>query len=144
MTTSGRIDDGSPSTGQLWAAGLSTVAAAVLLITGILQFFQGISAVRKDTLLVFTGDYVFKFTLTTWGWIHIVVGVIVAVVGLALFFGVTWARVLAIVVLAISVILNFLWIPYYPWWSIILIVLGVIGICAVAAWNTDQEQRETT
>ncbi|NDK91779.1 hypothetical protein GYA93_19705 [Gordonia desulfuricans] len=139
MTTSGSINDGSPSTEQNWAAGLSIVAAVVLLITGILQFFQGISAVRKDTLLVFTGDYVFKFNLTTWGWIHIVVGLIVAVVGLALFFGATWARALAIVVLAISVILNFLWIPYYPWWSIILIILGVIGIWAVAAWNTDEE-----
>lgn len=129
----------APSTKQNWAAGLSILAAVIMLVTGLLQFFQGISAVRKDNLLVLTQDYIFEFNLTTWGWIHIVVGILVAAVGLALFFGATWARVLGIVLLVISVIANFLWIPYYPWWSIILIVLGIIGIWAVASWDTDED-----
>ena len=129
----------TPSARQSWAAGLSIVAAVVLLINGLMQFFQGISAVRNDNLFVLTDDYVFAFDLTTWGWIHIVVGLIVAATGLALFYGAEWARVVGIVVLAVSVVVNFMWIPYYPWWSIILIVLGITGIWAVAAWDTDED-----
>ncbi|MGV9825020.1 MULTISPECIES: DUF7144 family membrane protein [unclassified Gordonia (in: high G+C Gram-positive bacteria)] len=128
-----------PSTEQKWAGGLSIAAAAILLIVGILEFFQGVSAVAADNLFVVGPNYIYKFNLTTWGWIHIVIGVIIAITGLMLFFGSTLARVLAVVFLALSVIANFLWIPYYPWWSITLIALALVGIWAVSVWDTDEE-----
>ncbi|MGW0043427.1 DUF7144 family membrane protein [Rhodococcus sp. NPDC003348] len=123
------------STKQGWAAGTSLGAAIIMVTVGIVQFFQGIAAVAENEVFVVGIDYVYKFDLTTWGWIHIVLGVIVAGVGFALFTGAGWARVSAIVVAAISIIANFLWIPYYPWWSILIIALDIVVIWAVSTWK---------
>jgi hypothetical protein len=76
--------------------------------------------------------------LTTWGWIHLVLGALVALVGLALFTGTPWARVSAVVICAISIIANFLWLPYYPWWSTLIIALNIVVIWAVSTWKPTQ------
>ena len=117
------------------AAGTSIGAAIILTTIGILQIFQGIAAVAEDELFVVGIEYTYKFDFTTWGWIHIVLGAVIALVGLALFTGVTWARVAAIVLAALSILANFMWLPYYPWWSILIIALDVVVIWAVSTWN---------
>jgi len=50
----------------------------------------------------------------------------------------TWARVVALSLAALSLIANFLSLPYYPWWSIILIVLNVIVIWAISSWHPNR------
>lgn len=80
-------------------------------------------------------EYTFKFDFTTWGWIHIVLGVVMLVAGLALMSGATWARVTAIIIAALSIIANFLWLPYYPWWSILIIALDAVVIWAISTWQ---------
>lgn len=74
------------------AAGTSIGGAAIIMVTvGIIQFCQGIAAVAENEVFVAGGvNYVYKFDLTTWGWIHIVLGVLVAAVGLALLTGAGW------------------------------------------------------
>lgn len=119
------------------AAGTSAVAAIVLVGIGALQFFQGIAALAKDELFVVGTDYVYRFDLTTWGWIHLILGLLVALVGFALIFGATWSRIAAVVLLALSIVANFLWIPYYPWWSVILIAMAALAIWAIASWNPE-------
>ena len=106
-----------------------------MVTVGILQFLQGIAAVAEDQVFVVGIEYVYQFDLTSWGWIHIVIGAIVAAVGFALFTGASWARLSAIVVASISMIANFLWIPYYPWWSLLIIALDVVVIWAVSTWK---------
>lgn len=123
---------------QGFAAGASIAAAVLLMTVGILQLFQGISAVAKDNLLVVGPEYTYQFDVTTWGWIHIVVGILIALTGLALLSGATWARVTAIVLAALSIIANFLWLPYYPLWSILIIALDVVVIWAVTTWDNDR------
>ncbi|SDD87647.1 DUF7144 family membrane protein [Rhodococcus tukisamuensis] len=123
---------------QGFAAGASIAAAVLLMTVGILQLFQGISAVAKDTVLVVGPEYTYQFNVTTWGWIHIVVGILIALTGLALLSGATWARVTAIVLAALSIIANFLWLPYYPLWSILIIALDVVVIWAVTTWDNDR------
>jgi hypothetical protein len=119
------------------------MAAAVIMVTvGIIQFFQGIAAVAEDEVFVSGINYVYKFDLTTWGWIHIILGVIVAIVGLALFTGAGWARVSAIIVAAVSILANFLWLPYYPGWSLLIIALDVVIIWAVSTWSPEREIRD--
>ncbi|WP_241386675.1 DUF7144 family membrane protein [Rhodococcus sp. CH91] len=120
---------------QGFAAGASFGAAIILITLGILSLLQGIAAVTEDEVFVRGLDYVYKFDFTTWGWIHIVIGVLVILTGLALFSGATWARVTAIILAALSIVANFLWLPYYPWWSILIIALDVIVIWAIATWN---------
>lgn len=123
---------------QGFAAGTSIAAAVLLLTVGILQFFQGISALAKDEVLVFGPEYTYKFDVTAWGWIHLILGVVLALTGFFLMTGATWARITAIFLAALSIIANFLWLPYYPLWSILIIALDVVIIWAVTTWDTDR------
>jgi hypothetical protein len=117
------------------AGGISIGAAVILTTVGIVQIFQGIAAVAEDELFVRGQEYTFKFDFTTWGWIHIVMGVVMVIAGIALMTGATWARVTAIVIAALSILANFLWLPYYPWWSILIIALDVVVIWAASTWH---------
>ncbi|WP_040779751.1 DUF7144 family membrane protein [Nocardia pneumoniae] len=120
------------------AAGTSMGAAIILVTVGLLQLFQGIAAVAEDEVFVAGVEYIYKFDFTTWGWIHIVLGVLMAAVGLALFTGARWARIATIVFAAISILANFLWLPYYPWWSVLIIALDIVVIWAVTTWNPER------
>lgn len=117
------------------AAGTSVGAAIIMTLIGALQLLQGIAAVAEDEVFVAGQEYLFTFDLTTWGWVHIVVGVVMVIVGIALISGVTWARVSAMVIAALSILVNFMWLPYYPGWALAIIALDVVVIWAVATWN---------
>ncbi|MCA2211198.1 MULTISPECIES: DUF7144 family membrane protein [Nocardia] len=117
------------------AAGTSIAAGILLAVVGVLQIFQGISAVANDDLIVVGPEYAYQFDLTSWGWWHIVLGAIVVIVAIGLIAGQTWGRVAAMLIAALSIVANFLWLPYYPWWSIIIIVLDVVVIWAIATWH---------
>ncbi|QNG21037.1 hypothetical protein G4H71_08380 [Rhodococcus triatomae] len=123
---------------QGFAAGASIGAAILLLVVGVLSFFQGIAAVAKDDVFVVGIEYVYKLNVTTWGWIHIVLGVVLVVSAIGLAIGATWARVVAIVLASLSIIANFLWLPYYPLWAILIIALDIVVIWAVTTWDTDR------
>ncbi|WP_040835848.1 DUF7144 family membrane protein [Nocardia brevicatena] len=114
--------------------GGAIAAAALLLTAGVINLFQGISAVAEDNIFVVGPQYTYDLDLTGWGWIHIVVGVLLILTALALMTGATWARVTAIALACLSIIANFLWIPYYPLWSILIIALDVVVIWAIATW----------
>ena len=118
-----------------FAAGTSLAAAALCWWSRSCSILQGISAVANDALFVVGPEYVYKFDTTTWGWIHIVVGVLLTVAALGLFAGTTWARVVAIVIASLSIIANFAWLPYYPGWAILVIALDIVVIWAVATWT---------
>lgn len=127
-----------PSVKQGLAAGTSVGAAIILATLGVVSVLQGIAAVAEDEIFVVGLAYTYEFDVTTWGWIHIVVGALMILIGVALMTGTTWARVTAIVIAAISVIANFLWLPYYPWWSTLIIALNIVVIWAVSTWKPTQ------
>lgn len=122
---------------QGFAAGTTFAAAILLLTVSVLTVLQGISAISKDELFVAGPEYIYKFDLTTWGWIVTIVGVLGALIAIGMFSGAIWARVGAIVIASLSIIANFLWLPYYPWWSVLVIAIDVVVIWAVASWRTD-------
>jgi hypothetical protein len=120
-------------------AGIGNFAAAtVLWVAGVLTVFQGISVLSDDQLIVPLPDYVFGFNATAWGWIHIILGVLIAVAALGLFWSRTWARVSAIIIASLSIVSMFLWLPRYPVWAIVVIALDVFAIWAVATWESPQ------
>ncbi|MGW3014537.1 DUF7144 family membrane protein [Streptomyces longwoodensis] len=118
-------------TSQAWAGGLTAFAAVLLFIAGILDFFRGIMAIANDDVYLSTPKYVFKFDLTSWGWIQLVLGVIAMAVSAGLFTRATWARVVGVGIAALLIIANFLSIPYYPFWSLTLIALYAFVIWAL-------------
>src|SRR5215475_1107990 len=88
---SSTVSSGS-STRMAWASGGVLFAAALMIMNGLFQFFEGISALGRDQILVSTPNYVYRFDTTAWGWIHLLLGIIVAVVGYFVLPGAAWAR----------------------------------------------------
>ena len=105
------------------------------MVGAILTLLQGISAVANDELLVVGPEYIFKFNTATWGWIHILLAVLLGAVAIGMMMGATWARVTAIFLASLSIVTMFLWLPYYPVWSIVVIALDIVVIWAVATWE---------
>ena len=116
-----------------WAAGFIVFAAVMMMMTGVFQALAGLIAIFQNEFYVQTRNYLFKFDVTAWGWIHLILGIIVALAGWGLLSGRTWARVVAITVAVLSAVANFLWLPYYPFWAIIVLTVDVLVIWAVAA-----------
>lgn len=111
-----------------------TAAAAVLMtFGGIMAIFEGISAIAKDDIFITTPNFTYAFSLTGWGWIHLILGALALVAGLALFTGATWARVTGVVLAGLGMISNFVWLPYAPVWSITLMIIYGFVIWALCA-----------
>jgi hypothetical protein len=115
-----------------WAIGFIVFAAVMMMMTGAFQALAGLVAIFENEFYVATRNYLFQFDATSWGWIHLLLGVIVALAGFALLSGATWARVVGITLAVLSAIANFLFIPYYPFWSLLIIALDVFVIWALA------------
>ena len=75
-----------------WAVGFILFAAIMMIMVGVFQAFQGLVAIFENEFYVATRNYLFQFDATTWGWIHLLVGLIVAFAGWGLLSGRTWAR----------------------------------------------------
>lgn len=120
-----------PSSVSGWA-GWVYFAAFMLLLLGVLHAITGLVALFKDEYfvvgssgLVVTADY------TAWGWAHLIGGVIVALAGLSLMSGAVWARIVAVLVAMLSVIVNFAFMAAYPFWSVLMITISLLVIWAV-------------
>jgi hypothetical protein len=124
-----------------WAVGLILFAAIMMIMTGVFQALEGLIAIFENEFYVATRNYLFQFDATTWGWIHLVVGLLVAFAGWGLLSGRTWARATAIALAVLSAIANFLFIPYYPFWSLLIIALDVFVIWAIAARGGELRER---
>lgn len=124
---------------QAWAGGLRVFAAVMLSLAGLLGIFRGIMAVAEDEVFVTTPNYVFKFDLTSWGWIHLGLGVIALLVSFGLFGAAAWARYSGIGIAALVIIANFLSLPYYPVWSVVMIAMSGFIIWALCVDRGDDE-----
>jgi hypothetical protein len=125
------MTDGKDTSG--WATGFILFAGLMMIMVGIWQALQGLIAIFENEFYVATRNYLFQFDATTWGWIHLILGLLVAFAGYGLLSGRTWARVVAITVAVLSAITNFLWLPYYPFWALLIIAVDIFIIWAVAA-----------
>jgi hypothetical protein len=130
MMSDFQVDErvGSPSG---WVTGGVVFAAVMMIMIGLFQAFQGLVAIIDDEFYVDVADYTLTADLTAWGWIHLVLGALVFIAGFALFNGSTAAGVAAITLAGFSAVANFLFIPYYPVWSLVVIALAVYVMWAV-------------
>lgn len=119
------------------AIGWSAFAGCMLVMIGIFQTIEGIAAIAKDEFFVVGQEYAFKFDVTTWGWIHLILGIIVFFAGLGIFSGNVLARTVGVIVAIGSAVANFLWLPYQPVWSSIMIAVCVAVIWALTAHGRD-------
>ena len=94
-----------------WAVGWTAFAAVLMIIMGFFHAMAGLVGILEDDLIVLTPDYVFQFSITTWGWIHLIAGIIVLLAGFYLFTGAVWARIIGVIIVVLSMVANFAWLP---------------------------------
>ncbi|MFH9610496.1 hypothetical protein [Streptomyces sp. NPDC017448] len=125
--------------GSPWAAGGTMFAGVLLLVDGILGVLKGIAGIASNDVYTRINDYVFKFDVTSWGWIHLVLGVILVLVGVGILKGATWARVAGVMLASLNIVANFMWLPYTPVWAIVTIAIDVFVIWALCTdrWGPD-------
>jgi hypothetical protein len=120
-----------------WAVGFAAFAGAIMLMAGIFQTFAGLAAIFENEFFVVSANYAYEVDVTAWGWIHLIIGVVVACAGLAVFSGAPWARAVGIMLAVLSAVANFFFIPYYPVWAVLIIALDVAIIWALASYGRD-------
>jgi hypothetical protein len=108
-----------------WAIGGMGFAGSVLILTGSFQVIAGLAALIDDQFYVVTRNYAFDLDVSAWGWAHLVLGLLLVATGLGLFARRAWAGVTAILLAMLSALANFFFIPYYPFWSVLVIALDV-------------------
>jgi hypothetical protein len=108
-----------------WAVGGTVFAATVLMLIGVFQAIAGLVAIIDDNFYVVTRNYTFDLDVTAFGWIHLLIGILLVFVSFGLFSRSTWAGVTAIMLAGLSAVANFFFIPYYPAWSILVIALDI-------------------
>jgi hypothetical protein len=116
---------------ELLGGGLALFAGWALELSGTLSVLLGVVGVTRDTLFS-SPDYTYEFSLTAWGWIHIVIGIGLVAAGLGVLLGKAWGTGAGAVLAAVSLITQFMFIPFYPLWSISVMTLDLLALWALA------------
>ncbi len=106
-------------------------AGIILITVGIFQAFAGLVGILEDEVLVVTPDYLVQLDATTWGWVHMIIGLIVMAAGFGIFSGNVLARTVGVLAALGSMIAMFFWLPWYPVWAIIVIAMDIAIIWAL-------------
>jgi hypothetical protein len=124
---------GGPEGEQLsgWAVGGMAFAATIMLMVGVFQAIVGLVAIFDDNFFVVTRNYTFDLDTTAFGWVHLIIGVLMVGAGFSLFGRKTYGGVMVIFLCSLSAVANFFFIPYYPFWAILVIALDVWVIWSV-------------
>ncbi|MGW2518328.1 DUF7144 family membrane protein [Streptomyces sp. NPDC001617] len=116
-------------------------AGVLLLCGGVLAILQGIAALAHDDVYGRIGSYVYELDLTGWGVIHVVLGALVAATGWGVLKGASWARFTGILLASLSLIAQFLFLPYAPVWSVVLMAIDVFVIWSLASQHETAGRR---
>jgi len=116
-------------------------ASLMLMIIGAIDFFQGLIAVIRKEYYAFTPQGLIIFNVTTWGWLAMILGIILFLVGLGLAGGAGWARWVAIILIAVNLLGTLGWLgnSSTPVWSLTLVALQIIVLYALTARWRDAE-----
>lgn len=119
------------------AAGWTMFAGIMMMLIGFFHGLAGLSGIIQDDFYAVLPNYVLKFAVTTWGWIHLIGGIVIVLAGFGVFSGAVWARTVGVILAAVSALVSFAWIPLYPIWSIVLIAIDVTVIWALTVHGRD-------
>lgn len=120
-------------------SGWAAFAGIVLLMVGAFNVIFGLTAIFEDETLTAVGGRVIVWDLTTWGWIHLVFGLVQVLAGLGLFAAREWARWAAIVFAMLNAIGQVAFITVFPLWTILVITLDLIVIYQLTArWEREE------
>lgn len=135
-TTRTTVESASYERSSGWT-GWILFAAVMMILAGALNAMHGLVAIFNDEWVVFGNRADLYLDLTTWGWIHLGVGVAVVLAGFGLLSGNVLARAIAVLLAGASIVANFLYMPAYPVWALTIIAIDVFVIFAVTAHGRD-------
>ena len=139
MTQAHARQRGSTAQSNAWA-GWVFFAGIMMVMLGAFQVIAGLVALFDDGYyLVGRNGLVLSLDFTTWGWIHLILGIVAFVAGYAVMVGRTWGRVVGIVLAVLSAITNMAFIAAYPVWAAIIITVDVIVIYALAVHGREAD-----
>ncbi|MCX4512101.1 hypothetical protein OHA27_17675 [Streptomyces sp. NBC_01619] len=120
-----------PNTHTGWAAGGTLFAGVLMMVTGIISIFEGIAGIAEDEVYTRVGNYVFSWDLTAWGWVHLILGILVGITGWGILKNMEWARYTGVALASLNIIVQFLFLPYQPVWAIFSMAISVFIIWAL-------------
>jgi hypothetical protein len=120
-----------------WSGWIS-VAGIMMILLGAFQLVEGLVALfRPAYYLVGKAELVVAVSYTGWGWVHLLIGVLVLAAGFGVMAGKTWARMFGIVLAGLSAVANLVFIAAYPMWAVIVIAVDIAVIFALASNRRD-------
>jgi len=124
-----------------WAVGWTYFAGFMMIMLGIWHAVAGLSSIIKKTVYTPGGQlgdgYFLRFDVSTWGWIHLILGIVIVLAGFWLFTGAVWARTIGVILAILSALAGFAWLPYYPVWGILMVAIAVAVIWALTVHGRD-------
>jgi hypothetical protein len=121
------------SSSGLVALGVAGFAGVMLATVSVFQILEGIAAIADDKVYVAGISYAYELDLTTWGWIHLILGVIGLAVGLGILAGQAWGLLSGVVIAALSCLTHFAFLPYFPIWSLVVLAFNALVIWALCS-----------
>jgi hypothetical protein len=111
-------------------------AAVMMMLVGSLNFFYGLAAILNDDVVVVGGEGAIIADLTTWGWVALILGLIIALTGYGLIAGAEWARWTGVFIVTLNAVAQVWVFPAAPLWAFIVILLDVVIIYNLTArWD---------
>ncbi|MGP8060547.1 MAG: hypothetical protein ACLP9C_13050 [Acidimicrobiales bacterium] len=118
-------------------AGWLVFAGIVLIVGGIMRVFDAIWAFRYHGVLPSNlEDAIFGHSLKTYGWVYLIVAIILILAGFGVMVRSQLSRWIGIIGGAVAAISAIWWMPYYPVWSLTYIVIGVLVIYGLAVYGS--------
>lgn len=136
--------DRAPHTAASWATGLARFAGLAMTLLGVLYIVTGTGALFQGTATAPGLVHVFSIDAVTWGWIHLVVGALVGLAGMAVITGMLWGRVIGTVLTAVAIGVSFLSLSHHPALSILGIMLGLAVIWALCVFDEEASAASPT
>ena len=122
-----------------WVGWIMFAGTMMMFLCGF-HMFEGLVALFRHTEIAFpTSGLTIQVSFTQWGWLHLIAGALVFVAGLGLFTGRMWARVLGVILVTISAVVNFAWAAIYPFWSITLLAIDFFVLYALIAHGAEMK-----
>ncbi|GHH70793.1 hypothetical protein GCM10018793_05370 [Streptomyces sulfonofaciens] len=113
------------------ARGGTIFAGILLLVDGLLSILKGIAGIISNNAFAGVGNYVYAFSVNSWGWLHLGVGIVVVLAGLGILARAPLARAFGVAMASLSIIANFIWLPYQPVWALISIAIDIFVVWAL-------------
>jgi hypothetical protein len=120
-----------------------TFAGIMVIVGGFLNAFDGLVAITHTRYIErnIGGELPITNDVKTWGWVALIVGVIMLFAGFGILSGANWARVVGIFVASVNLVFQFAYLDHNPFWSFTMIVIDNLIIYGLAGHRADEPER---